>query len=412
MNNIWARIRSILAGAWALICGVAMYSDNQVGRFINTCLIIIGIDIGLFILGYIAGIKGLTVFSGMISAIMVLIIMKSADLAVKIISAAIPKIPTVGSTATSITEPVLNELKKLLPPLTTISMVIAFLSAVTAIRGTGYYGLGDFMAWFSIILFLGILSVYLEKKTKMLGWVMLAFIIFLIVGDYAYPVQTKGTLDWIEGITIRRSVALSHNGMKNELATIPNNTPLYTQNFGGGFRLIGISPSTTVKILDRKDDPESKEGMYKVIIPTGNGIYIGGKTYFVPVRLAEHLRETPKIPLCQIQKQEKIVPQISYGWRVDIRGNLVADLKPGEEVTKVFRMSEGYSTPSLVLPPEGYRLRFDHLQTIIIEENGCRKKIVHPDDYYNMGVTQGQWRELKFTALKGGAEIITTLRRK
>lgn len=307
MNNILARIRSILVGSWALICGVTAYSDNQVMRFINTCLIILGVDIGLFIFSYITGIKGLLVFSGMISAIMVLVIMKSADIAVKIISAAIPKIPTVGSTTASITEPVLNELKRLLPPLITISMVISFLSAIIAIRGTGYYGFNDLLIWLSLVLFITIFSVYLGSKTKIFGWVMLVFIIFLMVGDYAYPVQTKGTLDWIEGITIRRSVALSQGGMKSELAVIPDNTPLYNQDFGGKFRLIGTSPKATVKILDRKDDPESKEGMYKVIMPTGNGIYIGGKTYFVPVRLAEPLREIPETTLCQIQKQEKIV---------------------------------------------------------------------------------------------------------
>lgn len=307
MKNIWARIKSILVGAWALICGVTVYSDNQIGRFINTCLIILGIDIGLFILGYIAGIKGLIVFSGMISAIMVLVIMKSADLAVKIISAAIPKIPTVGSVAASITEPVLNELKKLLLPLITVSMVISFLSAVIAIRGTGYYGFNDLLIWLSLVLFITIFSVYMGSKTKIFGWAMLMFIIFLMIGDYAYPVQTKGTLDWIEGITIRRSVALSQDGMKSELAIIPDNTPLYDQALGGSFRLIGTSPKATVKILDRKDDPESKEGMYKVIMPTGNGIYIGGKTYFVPARSADPLREIPETTLCQIQKQEKIV---------------------------------------------------------------------------------------------------------
>lgn len=127
---------------------------------------------------------------------------------------------------------------------------------------------------------------------------------------------------------------------------------------------------------------------------------------FYNVIIGETKKAEAKIP-------PQIIPQTSYGWKVDNSGNLVANLQIGEEVTKVFRMSEeGYSTPYLVLPPEGYRLRFDHLQTIIVEEKGRGKKIVHPDDHYNMGNTQGEYRKIKFTALKGGAEIITTLRRK
>jgi len=107
----------------------------------------------------------------------------------------------------------------------------------------------------------------------------------------------------------------------------------------------------------------------------------------------------------------QITPQTSYGWKVDSNGKLVASLQTGEEASRVFRMSEGYSTPWFVLPPKGYRFRADYQQAVIVEEKGRGKKIIRPNDTDNRGVTQGTYREFRFTALKGGAEIIITLRR-
>ena len=112
-----------------------------------------------------------------------------------------------------------------------------------------------------------------------------------------------------------------------------------------------------------------------------------------------------------IKGELQIVPQTSYGWKIDSDGRLVANLQIGEEASRVFRMSEGYSTPWFVLPPKGYRFRADYQQAVIVEEKGRGKKIVSPNDTDNRGVTQGQHRQLRFTALKGGAEITITLRR-
>lgn len=113
-----------------------------------------------------------------------------------------------------------------------------------------------------------------------------------------------------------------------------------------------------------------------------------------------------------VSAETQIPVEISQGWTVNNEGGLVANLQQGEEAIKVFRIpEEGYSTPWIILPPEGYRFRFDHLQTIIVEEKGRGKVIVHPDDHYNMGVSQGEYVHIRFTALKGGAEIVTTLRK-
>lgn len=125
--------------------------------------------------------------------------------------------------------------------------------------------------------------------------------------------------------------------------------------------------------------------------------------------LPELKKKISTTPVAKSQLQ--IIPQVSKGWKVDSEGRLVAKLQPGEEEQRVFRISEGYSTPWFVLPPEKYRFRADYQQTVIVEEKGRDKKIVHPNDLDNRGITQGSRREFRFTALKGGAEIIITLRR-
>jgi hypothetical protein len=71
--------------------------------------------------------------------------------------------------------------------------------------------------------------------------------------------------------------------------------------------------------------------------------------------------------------QLNVIPQVSYGWKVH-GTNLVADLQPGEEVSRSFHLSGGYSTPWLVLPADYYRLGFTNQQTIIVDE-GHKKQL-------------------------------------
>lgn len=110
------------------------------------------------------------------------------------------------------------------------------------------------------------------------------------------------------------------------------------------------------------------------------------------------------IPLEQIEP----VPEPSAGWRVQ-GTDLIADLQPGQEEKRLFKLDGGKSTPQLVLPQNNYKIRVDHLQPIIIEVDG-KKTLVRPEDIFRPEKTSGDKR-YKFTALEGGADVAVTISR-
>lgn len=105
----------------------------------------------------------------------------------------------------------------------------------------------------------------------------------------------------------------------------------------------------------------------------------------------------------------QITPQVSYGWRIDRKGNLVANLQSGEEVTRPFRLGDNQSSPWFIIPMSSYRFRLTHLQSVVLEA-GNQKTIVHPDEYFDMGIINGE-QKFRITALKGGANITLHIRR-
>jgi len=108
----------------------------------------------------------------------------------------------------------------------------------------------------------------------------------------------------------------------------------------------------------------------------------------------------------QSTPQYRVLPRLLTGWRIDRNGNIVADIKAGESATYPFHLEGGESTPLIILPCKyHFRFRFDHLQTIMVEENGRMPVVVHPEQHYDMEIINGIDRKMKFTALKGGADI-------
>jgi len=108
-------------------------------------------------------------------------------------------------------------------------------------------------------------------------------------------------------------------------------------------------------------------------------------------------------------KEEGAKPHASYGWVINDRGELVANLQPGEENTRPFFLQDGQSTPWIVIPRGNYNFRFTNLQPVIVERNGQRQ-VVNPDDYLDMG--ELAQHRIRFTATKGGAHISLNIKRR
>lgn len=282
--NILRRLWDLIVTAWNILCGTGLEANHQTRRFINTCLIILAVNTGLFIVGFILNWNGPVILAAFISSIMVLIGWKASELAVKIISSLGGEIPVAGS----VIKPTVEELKKLLPPLVTISLFLAFTAAIVAIKGVGYFTYSDLLIWSGVILFTAIFTIYIDSKVKVAGWVMIIFLYYLLIGNYIWPIQVQGTLDWLERTTVKRAVVAGDSTKDYELVAISNNTQLYNFSFGE-FKKEKITTQTEVvaKVIGRKDDSRTKEPMYEVILPVAENLYVGGEILYVPARLTK-----------------------------------------------------------------------------------------------------------------------------
>jgi len=107
--------------------------------------------------------------------------------------------------------------------------------------------------------------------------------------------------------------------------------------------------------------------------------------------------------------EQEVKPHASYGWFINDKGELVANLQPGEENTRPFFLKDSQSTPWIVIPPDNYDFRFTNLQTVIVEWNGQRR-VVNPNDYLDLG-KYGKQR-VRLTAIKGGAQVSLIIKRR
>lgn len=303
MRNLWGQIvgrliviENVIITIWALVCGAVNVADQQIRYLMRAGIIVLTIEFCLLAIGYILDFQGLIVLAAIIPAIVWLIGFKVISLGVNATATTIAGIPLIGARLSTLTEPLFCEVRKLLPPFITIAMAFSFIAVVIAIRGVGYYGLDEIMIFTSLALFLAIFASYIGKATKLPGWIMFIFVMYLFIGNYLLPIQVQGTMDWLEGVTIRRANSLSSDGMNGQLVVLPQNSPLYNLSFGS-FRIARTSPSitTSVKVVGRKNDPQSKEGMLEVIMPVSEGVYVGGQSYFVPARITQPLPKPPEL---------------------------------------------------------------------------------------------------------------------
>lgn len=329
--NTLARGWDLIVGGWYILCGITASTDAKIKRFANACLIILLINISLFILGFFFSFDGAVILATASTSLGVLIVWKLGDVILKIMSPLGEKIPIVGSSI----KPAVTELRSFLTPFVLVSLILAFVGSLVAIRGVGYYDYQDLIIWSTIGLFGGIFCIYIDAKFKIAGWVIMIFLTCSMFANYIWPIQVQGALDWVERGTIRKAITATDETKNEELVVIANNVPLYSFSWGKFKKeKTTTQTETTAKVIGRKDDPRTKEPMFEVIMPVAENLYVGGESMFVPVRMTK--------PVIIVAQQTKDVNEIAVSDK---------PLKVYYKGTHHFTLNEGEESGWIRIPP-------------------------------------------------------------
>lgn len=321
--NTLARGWDLIVGGWYILCGITASTDAKIKRFANACLIILLINISLFILGFFFSFDGAVILATASTSLGVLIVWKLGDVILKIMSPLGEKIPIVGSSI----KPAVTELRSFLTPFVLVSLILAFVGSLVAIRGVGYYNYQDLIIWSTIGLFGGIFCIYIDAKVKIAGWVIMIFLTCSMFANYIWPIQIQGALDLFERYTIRLVITATDETKNRTLLVIEKNAPLYNFSWGKFKKIKTTTQAETIaKIIGMKNDPTSKDAMYKVMLPTPEGEYVGGEVVYVSERKAK--------PVIIVAQQTKDVNEITVSdkpLKVYEQGQYHINLKEGEE---------------------------------------------------------------------------------
>ncbi|MFA5230677.1 MAG: hypothetical protein WC422_04960 [Candidatus Paceibacterota bacterium] len=296
IEALWVAVSNVSG----IVVNTAGALANQIRRYIRIMVIIIAVEIISLIVGFIFNFKPLILFSGVTAGLLLLLCWKISEVAIRIIASFGSKLPLIKSAVAPITE----ELKKLLLPLITFSLFIAFIAAVITIKGPAQMTWTDLMAWTALIIPTVIFTIYIDSKKKIAGWAMIGCVYYLFFVNFFAPIQAQGIISWVERKTIGQSIDLMDQSKNYEMVVLKKDAPLYELNWWDKFKKTGaIKDEVVAKVVDRKNDPISKEPMYGVILPTAKDIYVGNETVYVPARMAT----TMQINKGEHQPQEKIV---------------------------------------------------------------------------------------------------------
>lgn len=315
ISEFFTAILELLTVGWDFAVG-ATWDNARIRRFIAGAFISLGICLLMIALGFLFKLKVLIVVASALAALIAFAIGKALRIAVKIsieltklgesaTKTAIGKIvsiPILGKmidplgdisewTAIELSKALqsaLTGIKNSLSFAVTIAMTFAFIGAFTAIRGVGYYTLNNLMVLGLSALFTSMFFVYASWKLKTFGYVLYVAWMYLFIGWFVIPIQVQGTMDMVEGWTIKNSLIATYTHGSDILIAVPAKTPLYSEEFGK-FVYAGKSGEKEInaRVINRKNDPDSKEPMYEAKFPLDgfDNLYVGGKNYYVPASM-------------------------------------------------------------------------------------------------------------------------------
>lgn len=285
MPNVIDRLLEVVRGVWAIVSGVSVLVTRQVREFVNTMIIVLGLMALAIIVGFIFKLKVIIVFAGITSSLMILVGWRISNAIIEVGDGAVDFLgkKIVGADAKKLAE----SLRKLLHPFLVTSMILAFIASIVAVKGVGFFSLNDFIVWAAVLTFIGTLTIWLNSRIKISGYVMVIVLSYFMLGTYFWPIQVGGVVGWIESALIDRSLSMTQESLPKKMVKVPNGTPLYDYEKGAFVNASAVgtfsSEEFVGKVIDMITDHISEEVMYKIIKPVGHK-YVGGSVVYVSAR--------------------------------------------------------------------------------------------------------------------------------
>ncbi len=197
-----------------------------------------------------------------------------------------------------------GELTGLVAPAQFISLLFSFLAAVAALKPLNSMSIESLMLWSAVAVFFYIVSHYFAGKTLAAQIIMIGVVVFLLITNYLFPIQSKAVINWAERKTIGSSHNVNLTDKEGDLILIKSGSRVFSDEDMNKHE--NTEQDIKAKILDVIEDEKSGEQVYEVIFPISDGFYVGGKVYYIPVRTTENLKpkEEVKVETKQINNQQ------------------------------------------------------------------------------------------------------------
>ena len=168
-------------------------------------------------------------------------------------------------------------------PLLSAAFFTACLSSIVASRGFMGISFWTIVVYAMFIVVLVIFSFFFREKS-LTAHVMVLIVVTWYLFVFMFPIPTKALVLRIENKVNGWSL-VDKDSAEGQIVIVPKGTQRYNLNQDGSFSISVTQPdSIRVKVISIKEDYDSGERLYKVILSNVQGEYIAGEVTYVSVR--------------------------------------------------------------------------------------------------------------------------------
>lgn len=168
-------------------------------------------------------------------------------------------------------------------PLLSVAFFTACLSSIVASRGFMGISFWTIVVYAMFIVVLVIFSFFFREKS-LTAHVMVFIVATWYLFVFMFPIPTKALVLRIENKVNGWSL-VDKDSAEGQIVIVPKGTQRYNLNQDGSFSISVIQPdSMMAKAISIKEDYDSGERLYKVILSNKQGEYIAGTITYVSVR--------------------------------------------------------------------------------------------------------------------------------